>query len=292
MTGEVEEPDVGGQRVRGARAARGHVPGRPERAAERDRQRTEGRRRYHGLVATELLELGLDAGNLTVWSDAILDRLFVSERDGDEPCHCGCHPRLPDSDFHDHGFSCPCRLTAEERRRQADEWQAGLDEYHNSAEAAAERAERQTEENELASWLAGQPDVVVSSYGGCFPEQWRGSVAGHSFYFREKRDHWRIELDLQPSGRFCQAWKGGDLDDEDSFQPQEIAEGEVIAEGVAGVEGYGSSPVERADVIVRTVRDHLTRTACRLHLAGVAELELRLGRRPDWCPACGTRLQP
>lgn len=34
------------------------------------------------------------------------------------------------------------------------------------------------------------------------PEEWHGEVDGHSFYFRERHDEWRIVLDLRPSGRF------------------------------------------------------------------------------------------
>jgi hypothetical protein len=266
-------------------------PRNPEGEAERDRQQAESLRRYRGQVAMTLIELGLNPGEVAAWSESILDRLFiVLHREGGEPCRCSCHPRLPDSDLHD-GFSCSCRLTAEERHRHADERRAHLEVIWDSPEAAARRARRQTEENELASWLAGQPDVVIGSYGGWAPEQWRGSVAGHSFYFRERHDYWRIELDLEPSGRSVQTWRGGDLDDEGSYQPQEIEEGEVIAEGVVDVTGYGTSPVERAAFIVETIRNHLTQTACTLHLIGLVDLERRLGRRPDWCPACGVRLR-
>jgi hypothetical protein len=69
-----------------------------------------------------LIELGLNPGEVTAWSESILDRLFiVLPREGGAPCRCSCHPRLPDSDFHDYGFSCACRLTAEERRGHTDE---------------------------------------------------------------------------------------------------------------------------------------------------------------------------
>jgi hypothetical protein len=121
--------------------------------------------------------------------------------------------------------------------------------------------------------------------------QWRGRVAGHSFYFRERDDCWRIEPDQTPSGRFVSTWRCSDLDDEVSYQLREIEEGEVIAEGVIDVPGYGASPVERAAFIVETIRDHLTRTGCTLHLNGLVDLERRLGRRPAWCPCCGVRLR-
>ena len=89
------------------------------------------------------------------------------------------------------------------------------------------------------------------------------SVAGHSFYFRERKGDWRIELDLQPSGRFVSTWRGGDFDDEGSFESRELDEGDVIARGVVEVPGYGGSPVERAEFIVGTIRDHLTRSPAR-----------------------------
>jgi hypothetical protein len=149
-----------------------------------------------------LIELGLNADDATTWSEAVLARLFVvTPREGGGTCVCSCHPRLPDSDLHDYGFACDCQLTAEERRRLMDQWWATLDAYANSPAGAAERAHRLTEENDLAGWLAGQPDVVISSYGGYAPEQWTGSVAGHRFSFRERHDCWRIELDLRPTGR-------------------------------------------------------------------------------------------
>lgn len=262
-----------------------------EAQAQRERQRAEGWRRYRGQLALTLIELGLNADDATTWSEAVFARLFVvARREGGGPCVCSCHPRLPDSDFHDYGFACGCQLTPEERRRQLEQWRATLNAYANSPAGTAERARRLAEENDLASWLAGQPDVVISGYGGYAPEQWTGSVAGHRFFFRERHDCWRIELDLRPTGRFVQAWRGGDLDDEDAYEPREIEEGEVIAEGVVDVAGYGRSPVERATFIVQTIRDHLTRQGCDRHVTAVDDLEQALGRRPQWCPDCGTRL--
>lgn len=122
------------------------------------------------------------------------------------------------------------------------------------------------------------------------PEQWWGSVQGRKFYFRERHGDWRIEFDLRPSGRFSKVWKGGALDNEDSFEQREIDEGDVIAEGVVGVPGYGRSPRERADFIVRVIRDHLRRTTCTIHAGGRADLERLFGVAVSWCPACGERL--
>ena len=45
---------------------------------------------------------------------------------------------------------------------------------------------------------------------------------------------------------FSKVWKSGDLDYERSFEAREIEEGDVIAQGVIGVPGYGQTPRERA----------------------------------------------
>jgi hypothetical protein len=85
------------------------------------------------------------------------------------------------------------------------------------------------------------------------PEQWWGTVDGHSFYFRERHDDWRIELDLRATGQFSTVWIGGDLDDETSFEQREIEAGDVIAEGTTADAGYGDSPVARLHFIVETI---------------------------------------
>lgn len=123
------------------------------------------------------------------------------------------------------------------------------------------------------------------------PEQWWGSVDGHSFYFRERHGDWRLELDLRPSGHFYRAWSGdGDLEDEDSYELEESQEGDVIAQGSVEDEGYGRSPVERVELIARTIRDHLCRQSCAVHTDQRADLESRLGWPLAWCPGCGQRL--
>lgn len=76
--------------------------------------------------------------------------------------------------------------------------------------------------------------MTVTEFGGFAPEPWRGSVDGHTFYFRERHDQWRIELDLRPTGRFHKVFKGGDFDDDSSFELAESLEGDVIAEGTTG----------------------------------------------------------
>jgi hypothetical protein len=263
--------------------------------ARRAAQRDESRRRYVGELTTVLVELGLGADDAVRWAESVFDRLFVVPRrrdtteDEGEPCFCSCHPRVPTTDLHDYGFDCPCQQTPDERRRSWDEWRAGMDEYWDSAEGRALRAEREAEEDELVSWLAGHPDVAVRSYGGAAPEQWWGSVDGHSFYFRERHAQWRIELDLRPSGRSYRAWKGGDLDDDASYEMKESEEGEEIAQGTIHDAGYGRTPVERIEFLVRAIRDHLRRQSCELHTVHSRPAESDAERPPTWCPVCGTR---
>ena len=82
-------------------------------------------------------------------------------------------------------------------------------------------------------------------------------------------------------------WKGGALDDDDNVELRDIEEGDVIAEGTVGTPGYGDTPVERGQFIVRTIREHIDRARCGLHTAGRRALEARFGVEVRWCPACG-----
>jgi hypothetical protein len=258
--------------------------------AERDRERHEGSQRYRGrlIAALPLIESVVGVAGR---ADAIVDHFFtVAGTGGDGECICSCHPRLPDSDFHDYGFGCPCRLTAGERAARFAGWQASIEEYWASPEGRAEAAARQMEEDELIAWLVANPDVVVTTHGGMAPEQWRGGVEGHSFYFRERHGDWRIELDLRPSGLFYRAWVGGDLEDDASFELRQTDEGDVIAEGTTGVDGYGETPVERAGFIVEQIRVQLQQRRCDVHTTEREDVERLLGRRLRWCPACGLRL--
>ena len=117
-----------------------------------------------------------------------------------------------------------------------------------------------------------------------------GIVDGHTFYFRERHDEWRIELDLRPSGRFAHALGDIRADGQVTYEERELSEGEVIAQGTTDVDGYGTTPVERAKFIVDTIRVHLARKACNLHAQDLSSIEALLGCEVRWCPACGTRL--
>lgn len=262
---------------------------------ESNRQRQESRRRYADQLSVTLENLGLPAEDAPLWAESIFDSLFVVRRreDGEaqsEACLCSCHPQVPATDFHDYGFGCSCRHSPEERHRWWDDWKADMDAYWESPEGREVRAERQAEEDELAAWLVGHPDVDVRSYGGMAPEQWWGSVEGHSFYFRERHGDWRVEVDLRPSGHFFRALGGGSVDGESSYHMRESEVGDVIARGTVDDESYGRRPVERIEFLVRIIRDHLQREACDLHTMRRADLESRIGWSISWCPSCGTRL--
>lgn len=259
--------------------------------AERARQRDESRRRYHERLAAVLDAIDRSSTGVDDLADAVLDALFVFPREeGKGACACACHPHLPEGDLHDYGFDCPCQHTAEERNERFNAWMANIDEYWESPDGRQVKAERVRDEAALQAWLDGNPDVTITEHGGMAPEQWHGAVAGHSFYFRERHDQWRIELDLRPSGRFYRAWVGGDFDDEASFEERAVDEGGIIADGNTGVDGYGATLVERAQFLAGTIRTYLRRQTCDVHQYELEDLEFLCGRRLNWCPACGLRL--
>ena len=120
-----------------------------------------------------------------------------------------------------------------------DEWIAEDDAFWASPEGEQITAEREAEEARARGMARPAPRHRRPSHGGMFPEQWWGDVDKRSFYFRERNDHWRIELDLRPTGQFSKVWLGGDFDDPASFEPRSIDVGEIIAEGTTAAPGYG-----------------------------------------------------
>ena len=142
----------------------------------------------------------------------------------------------------------------------------------------------------MARWTKG---VMVHSHGGLCPEQWTGEVDGHSFYFRERHAEWRIELDLRPSGRFIRTVTGTDNDGATRHEERELDRGDVIAYGTTDIEGYGATPVERAQFIIDTIRIHLARQACTHHNDDLSSIQANSARRPAGArsaePACPHR---
>ncbi|CAM3268279.1 hypothetical protein H7J08_12825 [Mycobacterium frederiksbergense] len=120
------------------------------------------------------------------------------------------------------------------------------------------------------------------------PEQWRGDVDGHSFYFRERHDVWHIEIDLRPT--LIDVLDGHNDDGRSRLRQRLIEQGEVIATGTIDAADYGSTVVQRAQFIVTTIRDHLRRKACTHHLDNLDAITAALGTTIDWCPTCGIRL--
>jgi hypothetical protein len=264
------------------------APGAAEHRERLEHARTEARRRYQDYLAAAFdLHGCTDPGAIAhVALDALTRWRYV---DSDERCWCACHPRLPESDLHDYGFGCVCAQTPEGRRRAFNEWRNGIDAFWESSEGKRIKAAERAAEADLEVWLAAQLGVVVHSRGGVAPEQWRGEVDGHTFYFRERHDEWRIELDMRPSGRVARAFVGNDVNGETRYVERELDEGDVIARGTTDVDGYGTTPVERARFIVDTTRVHLARQTCNLHAQDLSSIEALLGRTIRWCPSCGTR---
>lgn len=232
--------------------------------AEREAERARVRRRY---VDRLIAPGGLGPATAERAVAVIFDHVH---EDG-TPCPCGCHPQL--SSLHGEGMDCPCTWDQQRREAERRTWLADLRE---SEWAKALREQHEAEESEIRAWLSGQVGVTAERTSSYAPEQWEGSVDGHSFYFRERHGEWRIELDLQPSGRFARRFTGVDDDGRPMSEPVELTEGEVIAGGLA--DALGSTPVEHLDIIVRTIREHLWRRACT---HGGALL---------YCPRCGARM--
>ena len=266
-----------------------NAPGAAEFRERIAHARTVARQRYRQHLAAVFDMHG--SPDPDALADTALDALTTWQYvESGERCPCSCHPRLPESDFHDYGFGCTCTKTPDDRRHAHDQWRNETDEFWRSPEGQRVRTAERAAEAELEAWLAGQPGVIVHSHGGFAPEQWRGEVDGHTFYFRERHDEWRIELDPRPCGRFARTLVGPDSDGEPRYGERELDEGDVIAHGTTDDDGYGSSPVERAKFIVDTIRVHLARVGCTLHVEDLSSIEALLGREVRWCPACGARL--
>jgi hypothetical protein len=185
-------------------------------------------------------------------------------------CACGCHPRL--SALHDDGFDCRCTWDA---TREADEkmhWLAAFDDpaYDGLRQSHA------AEEADIGAWLGGQTGVEANRKTSYAPEQWEGTVDGHTFYFRERHGFWRLELDLVPTGDFANRLVDVGEDGELVTEPVPIEAGEVIAEGIDSE--LGESPIDHLAFIVRAIRDRLWARQCD-HAGALF-----------FCPMCGDRV--
>lgn len=82
-----------------------------------------------------------------------------------------------------------------------------------------------------------------------------------------------------PSGSFINQVTGTEPDGTAIYRTRELETGEVIASGTTDVAGYGTTAVERAQFIVKTIRTHLTPTILQ-----PLSRQTRGDRRPARCP--------
>lgn len=106
-------------------------------------------------------------------------------------CGCSCHPSPASRSLHEGGAECPCQLTAAER---AGRWDR-LFEHLGEATEASEEEDR--ERAELAA-AAAELDVEAEVRCLAFPFVVAGTCDGRSFFLREKRGHWRVEVAADP----------------------------------------------------------------------------------------------
>ncbi len=244
---------------------------RARREAERAAQRAQVRGRY----ARRVMDL---AGADEITADLVMAALFDHfDADGLE-CRWGNHPRLPDAGEHSHdaGFDCPCTWDDARRERGRQRRKQFWDEYRNSPEAIARQVEYDAELARIGEWVAAHEGVEAQRTSEYCPEQWEGTVDTHSFYFRERRGEWRIELDLEPNGHFARRVVGAGPDGKMITEPAELTSGTVIADGLESA--LGETAVHHLEFIVRTIREHLTGIRCAHEGAG------------NFCPTCGARV--
>lgn len=99
-----------------------------------------------------------------------------------------------------------------------------MNEFWQTSEGRRLQGAQQADEADLQAWLADQSGVVVHDHGGYAPEQWKGEVDGHSFYFRERDTEWDIEIDLHPSGHSMRVVDGTHDDGTTRYRQHQIIE--------------------------------------------------------------------
>lgn len=249
------------------------------------------RARYRTYLAEVFRRRGVD--NPTTMAETALDALTEwRDINSGERCRCSCHPQLPAHARHDDGFDCRCTRTPDQRRDAFRQVLNELAEYWQTPAGRQSRAATAAAEQELQDWLDQNPGVGVHSHGGWVPEQWQGEVDGHTFYFRERGGDWDLEIDLRPTGHFVRVVDGHNDNGTTRYRQQATEQGDTIATGTFDAADYAATPVQRAEFIVTTIRDHLTRSACTHHLDKFETISGVLGTAVQWCPTCGARLSP
>lgn len=106
-------------------------------------------------------------------------------------CRCSCHPSPASRSLHEGGAECPCQLTAAER---AERWNRL---FENTGETTETSEKEDRERAELAA-TAAELDVDAEVRCLAFPFVVAGTCDGRSFFLREKRGHWRVEVAADP----------------------------------------------------------------------------------------------
>jgi hypothetical protein len=231
------------------------------RALEVEHEHLQERYRQHLVTVT-----GLDSE----MAGRVIAALFDHRDRTGGRCLCGCHPRL--SSDHGDGFDCRCTWNDERIELERARWEA----FWKSPGASKLSARHEAEERDIASWLAWQPGVEARRLTSYAPEQWEGTVDGHSFFFRERHGEWRLDLDPRPTGETLERLV--DVADDGELLTEHVPamQGKVVAEGLESQ--LGESPVDHLAFIVVRVREYLRGEACRHEGARL------------YCPECGRRV--
>lgn len=185
--------------------------GDPEERARRNAERAERRAQVRARYAHRIVS---QAGVDEITADLVMATLFDHFDDRGEECRRSNHPRLPDDGewSHDAGFDCPCTWDAARREFEKAARKAKWADLLASSEAEAERLVEGAESTTIAEWIAAHPGVTAERTVLACPEVWEGTIDDHSFYFRERHGSWRIEIDLEPDGRFANRVVGTSTD--------------------------------------------------------------------------------
>lgn len=202
--------------------------------AEREASRVRVRARYADHLTART---GLD----DVTADLVMAVLFDHHEADGTQCLRSNHPKLPEESEYSHnaGFDCPCTWDSERQEHERARRRKAWDDFCSSPAAEAERAAEGRERAAIADWIAAHPGVEAERTVMACPEVWEGTIDGRSFYFRERRGSWHIEIDLVPNGRFIDRYLGRSDDGEMLTEPVELTSGDTIAEGSDGNLGVG-----------------------------------------------------
>ena len=179
-------------------------------------------------------------------------------------CRCSCHPSPASRSLHEGGAECPCQLTAAER---AERWDRMFEHLGEATEAS------EKEDRERAELAAAAAELGVDAELRCsaFPFVVAGTSDGRSFFLREKRGHWRVEVTADPDCADLWGTRGA--------LGIEIAGGG--ADDLCDTDGE-QSPVVALRLAVRAVRLSALRDIC--------SHEQPSNESHRYCRRCGTPL--